>query len=300
MFPSTSPTTDGAPTGPDDGQPDEIEITPVRPALSAAIAAFAALLGIGLIFGVQSTSPGARVSFALVVAGVQVLFLLAWTMATRPPALMVVGGLSLAVAFVADLLAVNSAEAGIGPLVLVGLAGLATAVVAQVIRPDDRRRVVESLGATMILVAGGVAFATLIVLSRIPRGTQVIFVCFAAAAVALVVARLVDAIYPRPRLAPQVARGAVGVIFGAMAGTLLSAVIGSYLYTFSPTSAAVVGLVTAVAAVLADLAADYTEAGRQMAGDPPTLWVARHMQGPLGGFALAAPAVYLMTVLFLT
>ena len=31
----------------------------------------------------------------------------------------------------------------------------------------------------------------------------------------------------------------------------------------------------------------------------PTMWVARHMQGPLGGFALAAPAAYVMTVLFL-
>jgi len=86
----------------------------------------------------------------------------------------------------------------------------------------------------------------------------------------------------------------------AAAVTLLSAVIGSYLFTFSPSSAAVVGLVTATFAVLADLAADYAEAGRQMAGDRPTLWVARHMQGPLGGIALAAPAAYVMTVLFLT
>ena len=90
------------------------------------------------------------------------------------------------------------------------------------------------------------------------------------------------------------------MIFGAMAGTLLSAVLGSFLFTFSPTSGALVGLVTATFAVLADLAADYAEAGRQMAGDPPTLWVARHMQGPLGGIALAAPAAYAMTVLFLT
>ena len=52
--------------------------------------------------------------------------------------------------------------------------------------------------------------------------------------------------------------------------------------------------------MLVDLAVGYAEAGRQMAGEPPTLWVARHMQGPLGAFALAAPAAYVMTVLFLT
>jgi hypothetical protein len=235
-----------------------------------------------------------------VVFGVQVLYVLARTMATRPPAMFVVGGVCLLVAVGCDVVAVRSAEPGIASLIYLAIAGIAAAVLGQVFRAEDRRRIKESLWATALLVIGVVAFATLVVLSRVPLGTQVIFLCLAASAVSLVVARLVDAVYPKPRLAPQVARGATGVIFGAMAGTLLSAVIGSYLYTFSPTSAAVVGLVTAVAAVLADLASEYAEAGRQMAGDPPTLWVARHMQGPLGGFALAAPAAYAMTVLFLT
>jgi hypothetical protein len=29
------------------------------------------------------------------------------------------------------------------------------------------------------------------------------------------------------------------------------------------------------------------------------MWLARHMQGPLAGFALAAPVAYLISVLFL-
>jgi hypothetical protein len=221
-------------------------------------------------------------------------------MSTRPPALLLVGGVCLVVAGWSDVHAVRSAEPGLGTLALIALAGVAVAVIGQAVRPDDRRRISESLRATLVLILGVGAFASLIVLSRIPLGTQVIFLSVTASAVALVVARLVDAVYPKPRLAPQVPRGASGVIFGAMVGTLLSAVIGSYLFTFSPSSAAVVGLVTATFAVLADLAADYAEAGRQMAGDRPTLWVARHMQGPLGGIALAAPAAYVMTVLFLT
>jgi hypothetical protein len=89
-------------------------------------------------------------------------------------------------------------------------------------------------------------------------------------------------------------------VIGAMCGTLAAAVIGSYVVGFTPTSAAVVGLVAAGVAGLADLAAGYSEAGRQMAGEPPTMWVARHVQGPLGGFALASPAAYGMCVLFLT
>jgi hypothetical protein len=84
-----------------------------------------------------------------------------------------------------------------------------------------------------------------------------------------------------------------------MVGTLASAVLGSVLYSFRPLSGALIGLVAATAAVLVDLAAEYIEAGRQMAGEVPTMWVARHMQGPLGGFALAAPAAYAMTILFL-
>jgi hypothetical protein len=36
-----------------------------------------------------------------------------------------------------------------------------------------------------------------------------------------------------------------------------------------------------------------------MAGEAPTFWVARHMQGPLGSFALAAPVTYALTAVFL-
>jgi hypothetical protein len=30
------------------------------------------------------------------------------------------------------------------------------------------------------------------------------------------------------------------------------------------------------------------------------MWLARHMQGPLGGFALAAPVAYAIAAVFLT
>jgi hypothetical protein len=37
-----------------------------------------------------------------------------------------------------------------------------------------------------------------------------------------------------------------------------------------------------------------------MAGDAPTFWLARHMQGPLGAFALASPAAYALAIFFLS
>ncbi|MFG1659334.1 hypothetical protein ACGFIY_22650 [Micromonospora chersina] len=283
----------------DEAPEEEVPPVPVRRPLALTVAGFAALLGVGLVLGAQTAGPGHRLPFAFIIFGVQLLFVLAWTMAMRPPALLVVALVSAASAGIADAAAVQSEIAGLAPLGYAAAAGLVLAVLGQLFRRVDRVRVTDSLGGTLLIVVGVVAFATLIVLSRIPKGTQAITVCLTATGVALLVARLTDAVAPWPRLAPQVPRGAAGVVAGAMLGTLTSALLGSYLVGFTPTSAALVGLVTAGTAVLADLAVGYAEAGRLMAGEPPTMWVARHMQGPLGGFALAAPAAYAMCVLFL-
>ncbi|MDG4804435.1 hypothetical protein [Micromonospora sp. WMMD980] len=283
-----------------DGASEE-DVPPVefRRPLALTVAGFAALLGVGLVLGAQTAGPGHRLPFAVIIFGVQLLYVLAWTMAMRPPALLVVALVSAGTAAIADVAAVRSDIAGLAPLGYAAVAGLVLGVLGQLVRRVDRVRVTDSLGGTLLIVVGVVAFASLIVLSRIPKGTQAITVCLTAAGVALLVARLTDAVAPWPRLAPQVPRGAAGVVAGAMIGTLTSAVLGSYLVGFTPTSAALVGVVTAATAVLADLAVGYAEAGRLMAGEPPTMWVARHMQGPLGGFALAAPAAYAMCVLFL-
>ncbi|MFG2103156.1 hypothetical protein ACGFJ5_21420 [Micromonospora echinaurantiaca] len=289
---------------PDDeaAEPDEEVVPPVevRRSLAVAVAGFAALLGVGLVLGAQTSGPGHRLPFAFIILGVQMLFVLSWTMAMRPPAVLLVAGVSVATAIAADAAAVQTDVAGLAPLGFVAVGGFVLGVLGQLVRRVDRVRVTDSLGGTLLIVVGVVAFGTLIVLSRIPAGTQAITVCLTASGVALTVARLTDAVAPWPRLAPQVPRGAAGVVAGAMVGTLVSALLGSYLVTpFTPTRAAIIGLVAAVAAVLADLAVGYAEAGRLMAGEPPTMWIARHMQGPLGGFALAAPAAYAMCKLVL-
>ncbi|TDC37438.1 hypothetical protein [Micromonospora sp. KC213] len=294
----------GAPRRPADEIPAEdeqpVEPVEVRKPLALTIAGFAALLGVGLVLGAQTAGPGHRLPFAIIIFGVQLLFVLAWTMAMRPPALPLVALISAAVAAAANVAAVRSDIAGLAPLGYVAAGGFLLGVLGQLVRRVDRVRVTDSLGTTLLIVVGVVAFGTLITLSRIPAGTQAITVCLTASGVALMVARLTDAVLPWPRLAPQVPRGAAGVVVGAMIGTMVSAILGSYLVTpFTPTRAAIIGLVAAVAAVLADLAVGYAEAGRLMAGEPPTMWIARHMQGPLGGFALAAPAAYAMCVLFL-
>jgi hypothetical protein len=274
-------------------------VSPVRRLLSFAIAGFAALLAVGLIFGAQTAGVGpARIPYAIVVFGIQVLFVLAFTMALRPPGIWVVAAVGIATAAAADVAAVVPQQATVAPLGYLAAAGFLVGVVIQLARREGRIRVTESLGATLVIVVGVIAYGTLVVLTRLPIGTQAITVCLTAAGVALIVARLVDTVAPWPRLAPQVPRGSLGVVLGAMLGTAAAAYLGSYIRGFEPGNAALVGVATAVAAVLADLSVGYAEAGRRLAGEPPTMWVARHLQGPLAGFALAAPLAYLISAVF--
>lgn len=278
----------------------KVDVAPVRRLLSLAVAGFAGVLGIGLIFGAQTSGVGAaRWPYGFVIFGVQVLFVASWTVATRPPAPRVVATIGILTAAAADLAAVEPERASIAYLGYVAAGGLVAGVIGQLSRPAGRVRATESLSATVVVVVGVVSFATLIVLTRVVVGTQAIVASLASTAVSLVVARLLDIVAPFPRLAPQVPRGATGIVVGAMAGSALGAFLGSYLAGLDPQKGAMVGFVSALAAVLADLAVGYAEAGRRLAGEPGSLWLARHMQGPLGGFALAAPAIYVVSVLFL-
>jgi len=284
-----------APAGPLPVDDLPIQVVPVRRLLSLTIGGFAALLTVGLIMGAQTSGVAQRLPYAIVVFGAQMLYVFATTMALRPPAVKVVAGVGILSALAADYAANSPNEATIGPLGLVAAGGMVVGVLGQIIFREGRVRVTESLGATTVIVVGVVAFATLLVLVRIPLGTQAITVCLASCGVALSVARFTDVIVPLPRLAPQVPRGAVGIVLGTMIGTGVAGYLGSYMVGFTPGSAATVGAAAAAAAVLADLTIGFAEAGRELAGDPPTMWLARHMQGPLAGFALAAPVAYLIT-----
>jgi hypothetical protein len=275
----------------DEEEFEEIEVVPVRRQLSLAIA----------VFGAESAAPDSRTPYAIVLFGVQLLYLLAWTMALRPPAASATAGVCVAVALVADYLAASQDSTGVFQLILVALGGFVVALIGQLFRAEDRARVTDSWRTTLVIVLGVVAYAIPVLLTRVPLGTQTVMLCAAAAGVALLVARVTDAIFPKPRIAPQVPRGASGVVLGAMLGTLTAAALGSYLVLpFTPAKGAVIGLIAAVVASLVDLAVNFGEAGRTLAGDPPTFWVARHMQGPLGAFALVAPFAYGLTYWFMS
>jgi hypothetical protein len=178
-------------------------------------------------------------------------------------------------------------------------AGFVAGVIGQLTRPAGRVRVTESLGSSLVVTLGVVAFAMLAVLTRVPPGTQAVDACLVAAGSAIVVARVLDAVAPYPRIAPQVARGGAGVVVGAMVGTAAAGAAGDLLAGIPTLQTAVAGLATAVAAVMVDLSVGYADASRQIDGDAPALWLARHIQGPLGAFAFAAPVAYAASALLL-
>ena len=279
----------------DEAQPEAPAIVPVRRLLSLGIAGFAALLSVGLVVGAQTTHG----SYAVVIFFVQVLFVAVWVLASRPPAPRVVAVIGLLVAIGTDLAAVLTRPASLAPLAYVTAAGFIVGVIGQLTRPAGRVRVTESLGSSLVVTLGVVAFAMLVVLGRRSPGTQALVACLVAAGVAVVVARLADVVAAWPRIAPQVPRGGIGVVLGAMAGTAAAGVIGHFLAGIPNLQTAVAGLATAIVAVMVDLSVGYAEASRAIDGDAPALWLARHIQGPLGAFAFAAPAAYVASALLL-
>ena len=278
--------------GPDAGDGDRddrpVLFTPVRRLVSLGVVGLTGLLTVAVIVGVQFDHQ----PFALVIFGIQVLFVVVWTIAAQPPAPKVVGTVGIIVALAADWFALMEKPASLGPMAYVTAGGFVLAVIGQLLRPAGRVRVTESLGSSLMVVLGVVAFATLIVLCREPLGTQVISACMVGAGAALFVAHLVDLAAPVMRLAPAVPRGGVGIIVGAMVGTAAAGLAGYLLDGLQTLPTAFAGLAAAVIALMVDLSVNYADAGRRLAGAIPSWWLVRHMQGPLTAFALAAPVAY--------
>jgi hypothetical protein len=272
-----------------------VAVVPVSRLLSLSVAGVALVVGFGLVLASHALPD----SYGFVIFGVQLLFLFSWTLVLKPAGPRVVVAVGLATAAAADVAAVWPEKASLAPLGYVTVAAFILGVVGQLLRGAQRTKATESLAATLMVVVGEIAFASLIVLNRHPGGTNASVACLVAAGVAMVVARLTDVVVAAPRSSPQVPRGSLGVVLGAMAGTAAAAWAGTILVGPSPSKLAIAGFVTATAAVLADLAVSYAESGRELAGEPSSWWLARHLQGPLCGYALAAPAAYVLSVMIL-
>jgi hypothetical protein len=231
---------------------------------------------------------------------VQLIYVVVWTVATRPKSPLIVGGVGVVVALHATgRTALPVQRTSLAPLAFVTAGGLGLAMVGQLLRRDGRAKVTEGFGTTLTLVLGVVAYATLIVLIRTDLGVEAVVLCVASATIGMVVARATDVLLPFPRTTPQVARGTIGIILGCVLGTVAGGFLASVLKGMHPSHGVWAGLISAGAGVLADLGVGYSEASREIDGEVGSLWLVRHMQGPLGAFAFVAPVAYAVSALIL-
>jgi len=280
--------------GVDEPAGDEVPVGPAPRGLSLGTAGVCAALTIAIVLGTVM-GPG---WYAALIFGVQLAFVAVWTLASRPPGPRVVVAVGIGVAAAGDIAVVWVRPAALAPLAYVAAAGFIAAAVGQMLRPAPRLKATESLGSSLLMSLGVVALGSLIVLSRSPKGAESLVICMLAAGTAITVARLADAVAPRPQASPQVPRGWVGLALGTVAGAV-GAGVAAYLSNLAVPPAALAGLLTAAVAVLVDLSVSYDEASRRIDGaDPPPL-PTRYPPGPLAGLALAAPVAYAVSGLVL-
>ncbi|MGY0234992.1 hypothetical protein [Longispora urticae] len=268
----------------------EVHKVPVYKLRSLVLAGIAVLLT-GLLLA------GARQDhwvYAGVLLAVQALCVATWLKATRPAGWPFVGGVALLVGALADLGAVLWTSTSLAPVAYALASGFLLAVFGQLARRDGRARLTEAFAANLALNVLVVGFPVALVLIRQDSGARTLGVCLLAAGAAVAVARIVDIVPVGPRLAPDVPRPILGLLLGIAAGVGV-AVAAAQLRTDLPVLHAVLmGVVTAGAAVLADLAVAYFEGDES--GSEWTNWLAS-ARGPVTAFAVAIPVAYVASVL---
>jgi hypothetical protein len=169
--------------------------------------------------------------------------------------------------------------------------------VHQLTRGVVRTRVVESLSYITLVVVAVAALPALVQLRHEFRADdqldRVASAVVGAAAAALVVGFLVDAVGSRPRFDVAVARGLPAVILAGVAGGLIGWARLRHLAEFSGWRAVVVGAAVGLTAVLVSVGASFAEAGVMA---PPRWWrrELRLVFGVLFAFAAVAPVGYVL------
>ena len=211
------------------------------------------------------------------VALVQVLGVLGFLAVAEAPAAQAVFGLGMAGAVAADLVVVLD-DGRARYLAAVVALGLLAALPVQLAR-RDRSRVTEALADTLVVLTLVTASAGLAAAAWNDDGTWPARAALAAAAAALAMGRLTDAITRTPPLSPS--RGWPGLVAALAAGTAAAAVVGH------ADRAPLIGLSAAAAVVAVDLLLDLAshetlhDARRRAALRPTRLTVPFALLGPV-------------------
>jgi len=227
---------------------------------------------------------------AIVVLVVQVLLTLAWL-----AALGAAGGLGAFAVVAAAAVAADAALVAAGGARvddLVGVVGIAMAgsLLHQVAR-RRRSKVTLSVAATMSAVVLAVAAATYVALRSGVDGRAAVAAGLAGVGAAVLVARLVDAVLPRPIAVPRGSRGWPGLLLGVAAAFGAGLAYGALVGGIQTSDAWAIALAAGAVGLAADLAVDAGAIGVTLEGDTRqrSALVPTAMFLPL---ALAAPAAY--------
>jgi hypothetical protein len=257
-----------------------------------------AVVAVGLLIGLpEALGDVGRLASVLVL---QFALVLAWVLVTGIQGFAGSLAVGTAAAVAADLVLALPERPSLGSLLAVFGLGFLVIALQQMFR-RSRTELVASLSGGVLLVCVVGALGALMVLDRAPGGDGRATVALAAMGAALLVGHLVDLVLARPRLAPDVPRGLVGLVLavaaaaavswflrdlGALDGALVAAGFG-----------AAIGGVTALTAVAASYLVVEATAGEDgELGPQVSLWSLPVVQAVLPIAAAAPVALALQSV----
>ena len=281
-----------------DGAAGEARVGLVDPAAARRLhlrtAAVAAVLTAGLAVATAYGRGGVLVG----IAAVQALLVPAYVLGTRRPGRLGAMLLGLAAAGAADTVLVVRDRTSLA--VLVGVLALAfpAMLLHQLARGVVRVAVTESLGGVALLVTAEVGLSCCVALARATDGGRLVAALVLGAGAGLVVARLVDAAVPAPRIADDVPHGLLGVVAATAAGAAASAAVGVGATQLTPARGALLGAVVAAVAALVAVGVGFVVATAEPEpGRRDRLSPAYHAcLGVALPLALAAPVGYLVAL----
>ena len=226
------------------------------------------------------------------IAVVQGLLVVSWVFGTALPGRiggLVIGGLA---AGGADVMVSRWPHGQLGTLLAVLGLAIPAMFVHQLTRGVVRTRVVESLSDIALMVVAVVGCAALLQLRHETLGALMTSGFVLAAGAALVTGHVVDHVAPKMRFDPDIPRGLLAVIAGAMAGAVACFLRLHNSFEFDHKRSIIVGGALGALVSLFAIGAAFVEhslpAGRR------SLAVARPVASTLISFGLLVPIGYLL------
>lgn len=265
-----------------------------------------AVLGVCLLF-LRAPDQPSTADTVLAVAVLQLVLVLAWSVALGFRGSVGAGLIGAGAAVAANLVVLRAADSaeqdavgpsspfatggGLGDLAAVLALAVVLSFVHQLIRRPPRRQVTDSLAGVALLAVAVVGLSTYLVLVQLPDGAQLLRICVASVGAAVITGHVVDLLVPYPRIVEGVPRGVLGFVAGVVAAILAATYLGEADRLVEQLGAVILGGVLGGVACLVAIGASYAAVERR------GIMVAQAAVQAVLPFALAAPVAYFVSIL---